>query len=264
MPRTRRRRRRSGSGGRRGRASPLTLVVSLLVLAGLWVVGGEVLDSLPPGVSRSLPDLHAPDISIRLPGDGGQGGRPGDGIPSGPGGSDRPGADDLAANTRAIRQLGGSVDYGTVDRATGQRSGIVATITPRMVAAAARDQVGSEPEESIRPPGFAQLPSRNRARGHLLGRQLGGSGEVASNLVALYQERANSPVMRDYETMVADAVRDGQTVRYRVQPLYASRSDPGAPRAVRLQAVGDHGFRLDVQIANTPRAPVKVAVIPAQ
>ncbi|HZD37313.1 MAG TPA: DNA/RNA non-specific endonuclease [Actinomycetes bacterium] len=258
MPRSRRRRRRSGSGGRRGRTNPLTLAVALLVLAGLWVVGGEVLDSLPPGISRSLPDLHAPDISIGRPGD--DGGRPGDGS----GGSERPGADDLAANTRAIRRLGGSVDYGTVDRVTGQRSGIVATITPRMVAAAARDQVGSEPEESIRPPGFDRLPSRNRARGHLLGRQLGGSGQVASNLVALYQERANSPVMRDYETMVADAVRDGQTVRYRVRPLYAGGSDRGAPRAVRLQAVGDHGFRLDVEIANTPRAPVKVAVGPAR
>ena len=43
------------------------------------------------------------------------------------------------------------------------------------------------------------------SRGHLLGRQLGGSGEVAGNLVALYQRRANSPVMRDYESAVAEA-----------------------------------------------------------
>jgi DNA-entry nuclease len=251
MARSRKRRR----GGRGRKVNPLTLVVALLVLAGLWVVGSDVRDSLPPGISRALPDLHAPDIDIRSPGGGS--GRPG--------GSAGPrGSDDLAANTRAIKQLGGSVDYGTVDRVTGQRSGIIATITPRMVAAAARDQVGSEPDESIRPPGFDQLPSRNRSRGHLLGRQLGGSGEVASNLVALYQSRANSPVMRDYETMVADAVRDGQTIRYRVRPLYASPSDRGAPRAVRLQAVGDHGFRLDVEIANTPQAPVKAAVVPAQ
>jgi DNA-entry nuclease len=250
MARSRRRRRRSGG---RGRVNPITLVVTLLVLAGLWVVGSDLRDSLPPGISRALPDLHAPDITSRPP--GGSAGR------DGGGGS---GGDGLAANTRAIKLLGGSVDYGRVDRVTGQRSGITATVTPRMVAAAARDQVGSEPDEDIRPPGFDQLPSRNRSRGHLLGRQLGGSGEVASNLVALYQERANSPVMRDYETMIADAVRDGQTVRYQVRPLYASPSDRGAPRAVRLQAVGDHGFRLDVEIANTPQAPVKVAVAPAQ
>jgi DNA-entry nuclease len=248
MPRSRRRRRRARPRSR----NAVTLVLALLVLAGLWVVGGDVLNSLPPGISRALPNLHAPDIRV------------------GPGGSDgggtdrRAGGDDLASNTRAIRRLGGAVDYGTVDRATGQRSGITATITPGMVTAAARDQLGSEPDESIRPPGFDQLPSRNRSRGHLLGRQLGGSGEVASNLVALYQSRANSPVMRDYETMVADAVRDGETVRYRVRPLYASPSDRGAPRAVHLQAVGDHGFRLDVEIANTPQAPVKVALVPAQ
>jgi DNA-entry nuclease len=174
------------------------------------------------------------------------------------------GKDDLASNTKLIKQLGGSVDYGKVNGATGQRSGIIATITPSMVAAAARDQLGSEPDESIRPPGFDQLPSRNRSRGHLLGRQLGGSGEVASNLVALYQSRANSPVMRDYETMIADAVRDGETVRYQVRPIYASPSDRGAPRAVRLQAVGNRGFRLDVEIANTPQAPVKAAVVPVR
>jgi DNA-entry nuclease len=248
MARSRRRRR----SGRRGKVNPITLVVTLLVLAGLWVVSGDLRASLPPEIGRALPDLHAP---TRPPT------RPTGGTPDG---GTRPGGDGLAANTRTIRQLGGSIDYGRVDPVTGQRSGITATITPRMVAAAARDQIGSEPDQDIRPPGFDQLPSRNRSRGHLFGRQLGGSGEVASNLVALYQERANSPVMRDYETMVADAVRDGQTVRYQVRPLYARPADRGAPRAVRLQAVGDHGFRLDVEIANTPQAPVKVAVAPAQ
>src|SRR5262245_11791268 len=242
MPGSRRRPRRI----RLGKRNPVTLVVALLVLVGLWMVGGDVLHSLPPGISRALPDLHAPNIRVGPAGNDGGG-------PDG-----RAGGDDLASNTRTIRRLGGAVDYGTVDRVTGQRSGITATITPRMVAAAARDQLGSEPDPSIRPPGFDQLPSRNRSRGHLLGRQLGGSGEVAANLVALYQSRANSPVMRDYETMIADAVRNGETVRYRVRPLYASPSDRGAPRAVRLQAVGDHGFRLDVEIANTPRATVKV------
>jgi hypothetical protein len=242
MPRSRRRR-----GGRR-EVKPLTLVLAPLVLAGLWVVGGDVVQSLPPGIGKALPGLHAPHITVRPSGN--EGGQPRN--------------DDLASNTRAIERLGGSVDYGTVDRATGQRSGITATITPRMVAAAARDQVGSEPDESIRPPGFDHLPSRNRSRGHLLGRQLGGSGEVASNLVALYQSRANSPVMRDYETMVADAVRGGETVHYEVRPLYASLSDRGAPQWVRLRAVGDHGFRLDVEIANTPQALVKTIVMPAQ
>jgi DNA-entry nuclease len=245
MARTRRRRR-----GRRANVNPITLVVTLVVLAGLWLVGGDVIRSLPPSIGRSLPDLHAPNIGTNPPGGGG-----GSGASSGD--------DDLAHNTKAIKLLGGSVDYGHINATTGQRSGIVATITPKMVASAADHKVGSEPDEDIRPPGFEQLSSRNRSRGHLFGRQLGGSGEVAANLVALYQSRANSPVMRDYETMVADAVRRGETVRYQVKPLYDSPGDKGAPRAVHLVAVGNHGFKLDVQIANTPQAPVKVTTAPA-
>ncbi len=236
MPGSRRRRRSRGRRRtRRRRASPLTLVAALLVLVGLFVIGAQ----------KGLPELRGPTPA-----------------PHGGGGGRRPGADDLASNVHAIQRLGGKVDYGRVDPRTGQRSGIAATIVPAMVAAASRDRLGSEPDESIRPPGFEQLPSRNRSRGHLLGRQLGGSGEVAANLVALYQSRANSPVMRDYETMVAEAVRNGETVRYQVRPLYASASDRGAPRAVRIRATGSRGFRLDVEVANTPQAPVRVSVAP--
>jgi hypothetical protein len=108
-----------------------------------------------------------------------------------------------------------------------------------------------------------QLPARNRARAHLLGRQLGGSGDLPANLVALYQTRANTPVMRDYESAVADAVRAGETVRYRVRPRYPSPGFEGAPSAIRITAAGDRGFRLDVTIANTPQATVTEASVAA-
>jgi DNA/RNA non-specific endonuclease len=173
-----------------------------------------------------------------------------------------PGGESPAENRAAIRRLGGTVDYGRVQPGTGQRSGIRATITPDMVAAAERDQLGSTADPDIRPPGFERLPARNRSRGHLLGRQLGGSGALAANLVALYQTRANSPVMRDYETAVAEAVQAGETVRYAVRPLYESRTAAGAPSAIRITASGDRGFRLDVTVANTPEAAVKETVAP--
>jgi DNA/RNA non-specific endonuclease len=160
-------------------------------------------------------------------------------------------------NTSAIKRLGGAVDYGRVDPKTGQRSGISATITPAMVRAAARHDLGSAADPDIRPPGFDDLPARNHARGHLLGRQLGGSGVVKSNLVALYQRRANTPVMRDYESAVAEAVERGETVRYRVRLVYPSPTSRGAPRAVRITASGNHGFRLDVLIYNTAEARVR-------
>jgi DNA/RNA non-specific endonuclease len=174
-----------------------------------------------------------------------------------------PRADGPADNRAAIRRLGGTVDYGRVNPATGQRSGIRATITPAMVAAAAEDELGSAADPSIRPPGYDRLPARNRARGHLLGRQLGGSGDLAANLVALYQTRANSPVMRDYETAVAEAVEAGETVRYAVRPVYPGRAANGAPNAIRITATGDRGFRLDVAVANTPEAAVEETIAPA-
>ena len=85
---------------------------------------------------------------------------------------------------------------------------------------------------------------------------------MAANLVALYQTRANSPVMRDYESAVAEAVQAGETVRYTVRPLYPSRTHNGAPSAIRIVASGDRGFRLDVTVANTPEAAVTETVAP--
>jgi hypothetical protein len=167
-----------------------------------------------------------------------------------------PEADTPADNRAAIGRLGGKVDYGHVDPATGQRSGVSATITPAMVAAAAHDRLGSAADPNIRPPGLDQLPARNRARAHLLGRQLGGTGELPANLVALYQTRANTPVMRDYETTVAEAAHTGETIRYKVRPIYPSPSYQGAPSAIRITAIGNRGFRLQVTIANTPQATV--------
>ena len=214
MP-TRRRSRRTTS--RRSRSLGSLLVVVLVAGIGYLLLQRGVLPA-PPGPTRPAPE-----------------------------------ADRSADNSAAIARLGGKVQYGHIDPATGQRSGIRATITPAMVAAASHDELGSAADPSVRPPGLDQLPARNRARAHLLGR----TGELPANLVALYQTRANIPVMRDYETMVAEAVRAGQTVRYTVRPIYPSPNYRGAPAAVAMTASGDRGFRLQVTIANTPQAPVK-------
>jgi DNA/RNA non-specific endonuclease len=219
MP-TRRRRPRRRTSRRSGSLGSLLVVVLVLGVGYLLIQRGILPD--PPTRTRPSPE------------------------------ADRP-----ADNSAAIGRLGGKVDYGRIDPATGQRSGVSATITPAMVAAAARDQLGSAADPDIRPPGLDQLPVRNRARAHLLGRQLGGTGELPANLVALYQTRVNTPVMRDYETTVAEAARAGETVRYTVRPIYPSPSSRGAPSAIRITAIGDHGFHLQVTIANTPQAPVR-------
>jgi DNA/RNA non-specific endonuclease len=232
------RRRRTGSL-RLNSLSSLLLIVLVAGLGYLLVQRGAL--PAPPSPTRKPPATrHAP--ATRPPA--------------------TPPAQGPADNRAAIARLGGSVDYGRIDPATGQRSGISATITPAMIAAAARHQLGSAAASSIRPPGFDHLPTRNRARGHLLGRQLGGSGELAANLVALYQTRANTPVMRDYETAVADAVEAGETIRYTVSPIYPSRTSTGPPSAIRLTATGNRGFRMDVTIANTPQAGVTETIPP--
>src|SRR5215204_4698839 len=223
MPPRRRRRRSPRRRARRSGSLGYLLVAVLVVGIGYLLIQRGVLPA-PPGPTRPSPHV-----------------------------------DGAADNRAAIARLGGKVDYGQVDPATGQRSGVRATITPAMVAAAARDELGSAADPDIRPPGFDQLPARNRARGHLLGRQLGGSGDLPANLVALYQIRANTPVMRNYETAVAEAVRAGETVRYTVRPVYPSRSFEGAPSAIRITAVGDRSFRLDVTSTNSPEAAVTKA-----
>jgi hypothetical protein len=212
-----------------------TVLVAIVVIGALWLIATKF-----GGATTTLPQVKVPDLTTR---------QTTNNLGRGAGGGD---------NRAAVRDLGGKVDYGTIDPDTGQRSGIGATITPAMVKAAAGDRLGSEPLQTIRPPGYDQLPARNRSRGHLLGRQLGGSGDVAANLVALYQRRANSPAMRDYETEIANAVKAGETVTYKVKPIYASPTSKGAPVAVRLTAKGDRGFVLDVQIANTEAAVAKV------
>ena len=223
----RRRRRSPRRTSRRARSLDYLLAVVLVVGIGYLLVQRGVLP-FPPEATRPSPE-----------------------------------ADGAAGNSAAIGRLGGVVEYGHVDRATGQRSGVSATITPAMVAAAARDQLGSAADPDIRPPGLDQLPARNRARAHLLGRQLGGTGDLAANLVALYQTRANTPVMRDYETAVAEAARAGEVIRYAVRPRYPSATFEGAPSAIRITASGDHGFRLDVTIANTPQAAVTETIAPS-
>jgi len=68
--------------------------------------------------------------------------------------------------------------------------------------------------------------------------------------------------MRDYETAVAEAVRAGETIRYTVRPGYPGPTANGAPSTIRITAAGNHGFRLDVTIANTPEAAVSETIPP--
>lgn len=99
----------------------------------------------------------------------------------------------------------------------------------------------------VDPPGLGGQAA-GHARGHLIGRQLGGSGTDPRNVVTLFQRPANSPVMRGFENRVRAAVEAGETVRYTVQPIY--RGAEAVPRGVTLTARGSGGFRLDATVLN--------------
>jgi hypothetical protein len=125
--------------------------------------------------------------------------------------------------------------------ALGRPTGASATITKDMLG------TGTDALRSIKPPGFLG-GSANQARGHLIAKQLGGAGDDARNLVTLYQNPVNSPIMRGFENQVRAAVEAGEKVRYTVTPVY--RGTEAVPRAITLSARGSNGFRLDVSVLN--------------
>ena len=80
---------------------------------------------------------------------------------------------------------------------------------------------GTKANRDVRPPGFISgLEPYGHSRGHLIGRQFGGSGDSLQNLVTIYQAPVNSPLMTEYENKIRQAVDNGETVRYRVVPIY--------------------------------------------
>jgi len=144
------------------------------------------------------------------------------------------------ATTPPVLAQSGQVNYGALD-SLGRPTGVNATLTDDMLG------TGTRPDQSIIPPGF-EGGAAGQARGHLLGAQLGGSGDLPENLVTLQQNPANTPVMRGFENQTAAAVRSGQTVNYSSVPIYQGANP--IPRAITIMGSGSGGFQLGVSILN--------------
>lgn len=124
----------------------------------------------------------------------------------------------------------GWIEYGKLDK-LGRPTTANALIKPNMI------NTGTSANQSIRPPGFISgLEPYNHSRGHLIGRQLGGTGDKLENLVTLYQNPVNTPFMTKYENMVRKAADDGETIRYRVKPVYNGKEP--MPIAVDIEGKG--------------------------
>jgi DNA/RNA non-specific endonuclease len=103
----------------------------------------------------------------------------------------------------------------------------------------------------ITPPGFDY---RTMNRGHLIAKQLGGSGLEPGNIVPLYIAANNA--MKPFENQVRRIV-EGYDIRYRQQQIYFlvranfTGKDP-VPYSVTLYGRGSRGYSLTETIGNTP------------
>jgi DNA-entry nuclease len=78
---------------------------------------------------------------------------------------------------------------------------------------------------------------------------LGGLGERLENLTAIYRS-VNNGSMKRIEFMVRRAVRSGETVQYRVTPIFSGNNL--IPKYIKIEAKGDKGFQLGATFSNVP------------
>jgi RHS repeat-associated protein len=126
---------------------------------------------------------------------------------------------------------GGRVRYGALGP-HGRATGMQATIT--------QDMLGGKTNPQVDPAGWQSGQGYNRA--HLLAAMIGGSNRDPRNFVTMHSY-ANSPVMRQVELQVRNAVRDGETIEYSVTPIYAD-NHAKIPLGVTIEAHGDKGFQM--------------------
>ncbi|MFG7946300.1 RHS repeat-associated core domain-containing protein [Streptomyces cacaoi] len=124
-----------------------------------------------------------------------------------------------------------------------------------MNAIVTRDMLdeGTRANNSLTPPGYLGDGRRyNQARGHMLARMLGGSGDTLDNLFTITQSRTNTPEMSTLEQAVYDAVSEGKVVTYNVYLEYADELADSAPKWIQLEAFDQHGNRLFDDILGNP------------
>ncbi len=135
------------------------------------------------------------------------------------------------------------ISYGPLDK-LGRATGAAATITKSML------NTGTTAARRIKPPGFTD--GLKQDRGHLIGKLLGGTGRDARNLTTMFKN-ANTPVMRDFEAKIAEAVRGGQVVRYQVTPIYKGSDQIARGITMKAFGSGKNPLNLHVTVLNIPK-----------
>jgi hypothetical protein len=138
----------------------------------------------------------------------------------------------IGANVRIERRFPiERIKYAKIDSIIKQRSHMEAIITKDLL------DTGSRPKASFTDadvPGY-KGKTNGTDRGHLLANRLGGSGDLAENLVAIYA-RHNRGVMRVFEDDVYKLAEEGKVVKYRVTPEYAAPNNLEIPKTIKLEA----------------------------
>lgn len=109
---------------------------------------------------------------------------------------------------------------------------------------------GTHTNTNIQPPGFITGAGCHRARGHLLGRQLGCSDDDVRNLISIPQRPANTPVMIGIEGRIRKTLEQGEVVDLNITPIYHGPSRMLAD--ITIKAEGSGGFFEHVTVLNPP------------
>lgn len=129
--------------------------------------------------------------------------------------------------------------------AKGQATGVSATLTRSTIGG------GTKANRKLEPPDWES--DSGLSRGHLLARQLGGTGKDMRNLVTIKQNPTNDPQMRRFEDEMKRRVLAGEVIDYFVKPLYSDAAL--RPAAIVMTALGSRGEPKGVVIQNPPGRP---------
>ncbi|MCY0954111.1 LamG-like jellyroll fold domain-containing protein [Streptomyces sp. H27-S2] len=92
-------------------------------------------------------------------------------------------------------------------------------------------------------PGLTDLPSKNRARGHLIGFAMGGSNKDTRNFVSMYQS-ANQAMYDHAEGPVVDSIKSGGRQLVEVAAIYGDVSSP-IPTKIKFTSTGSVDVRCE-------------------
>ncbi|WP_406204350.1 polymorphic toxin-type HINT domain-containing protein [Kitasatospora sp. NBC_01560] len=133
------------------------------------------------------------------------------------------------------------------------RAGVAyAEVSPQVLADAKARTIGSEPSQGKRnaPAEFIKLGGGNAgwSKGHLIGRQFGGSGKDLRNIVTQTQAQNNGPIATVEDLIAKHVENTGNTVIMSVTPHY---DNPGAlATRITIEAVDDFGWTLKKTLSN--------------